>query len=406
MRNTLNQDCGQRNPLHSIQAQEELYERAFIMKTYLLDLFGKMESFNRKKSIVITRTIAVILFCLPVFGFQKAGHSLEGDKDAIALANKMLETIGGKSIWKEAQFIYVELTGYYAREQDPWDETFWMDLNRPRGRFVLKSETKDQVIAWTPEGGWDMNNGTVVPFDSAHHAFEMAYWNIQPVVVFHRLATGIPQTRVEMGDNKFRFDVFDSKSNKLVAQFAVNMKNEPIKWGSKIGDREFEHVFGPLKKFNKVIQPSWGAVLSGIWRYEHKLISLSTSPPPVTFDPPYGEGLTYAQTGETEPGQVINVGALVRVEAKYVCMGMAEGRLFNREMIPVKIGDRTYYGCCDVCEQRLKEDPKIRMAFDPVSGNRVDKATAVLGALPDGTVLYFENENTFARYSDKRFKER
>ncbi|MFQ6078000.1 MAG: hypothetical protein ACE5NJ_02530 [Thermodesulfobacteriota bacterium] len=35
---------------------------------------------------------------------------------------------------------------------------------------------------------------------------------------------------------------------------------------------------------------------------------------------------------------------LTRVEAKYVCMGMATDRLFQKEQIPVEVDGRTYYG--------------------------------------------------------------
>lgn len=217
---------------------------------------------------------------------QSASAQVSGNEDALHLIDKMFNTIGGKNVWKNAKAINVKLTGYYARDESPWNESYWMDLESPRGKFQIKNKTKNQIIAWTPNGGWDMNEGNVIPLDSAHHSFEMAYWKIQPVVVFHRLAKGIPESRVEMGDNEFRFDVFDAKSNELIAQFALNKKGEPIKWGSKIGEREFEHVLGPLKKYENVIQPAWGTVLSGIWRYEHESITLINEITPIDFTMP------------------------------------------------------------------------------------------------------------------------
>lgn len=79
-----------------------------------------------------------------------------------------------------------------------------------------------------------------------------------------------------------------------------------------------------------------------------------------------------------------------QVENKYVCM--VNDRYFEHVQIPVPVGDRTYYGCCRGCVETLKNDPDSRAATDPVSGAQVDKATAVAGALPDGTVRYFESE--------------
>ena len=91
--------------------------------------------------------------------------------------------------------------------------------------------------------------------------------------------------------------------------------------------------------------------------------------------------------------------ALQRVEAKRVCM--VNDQVFDRDMIPVEFESKTYFGCCNMCKARLTQDAEARTAVDPISGNKVDKATAIFGALPDHTVLYFENEKTFEEYLKK-----
>jgi YHS domain-containing protein len=80
---------------------------------------------------------------------------------------------------------------------------------------------------------------------------------------------------------------------------------------------------------------------------------------------------------------------LVQVEAKYVCM--VNNQRFDKEQIAIKVKDRTYYGCCEMCKEKLRSNAKSRVATDPVSGKEVDKATAVIGASPDGKVFYFES---------------
>lgn len=87
---------------------------------------------------------------------------------------------------------------------------------------------------------------------------------------------------------------------------------------------------------------------------------------------------------------------LQRVEPQKVCM--VNDTVFQRDQIPVQVEGRTYYGCCEMCKGRLGTDAAVRSAKDPVSGHTVDKATAVIGATPDGKVLYFENEKTFSSY--------
>ena len=104
-----------------------------------------------------------------------------------------------------------------------------------------------------------------------------------------------------------------------------------------------------------------------------------------------GLGNAYAQGAKKKQDN-----KLIKVEPKKVCM--VNDRLFEKDQIPVKVEGRTYYGCCKMCEKALKEKEEFRMALDPVSGKKVDKAAAVIGALRDGTTLYFENEKNLESY--------
>ena len=87
----------------------------------------------------------------------------------------------------------------------------------------------------------------------------------------------------------------------------------------------------------------------------------------------------------------------VPVQAKNVCM--INDRSMANEQIPVEVDGKTYYGCCPMCKERLAKDEASRYAIDPVSGKKVDKAKAVIGALPGAAVLYFENEANLQRYN-------
>lgn len=81
-----------------------------------------------------------------------------------------------------------------------------------------------------------------------------------------------------------------------------------------------------------------------------------------------------------------------------VCM--VNNQFMKRPQIPVQVGGKTYYGCCAMCKARLEGDSTARSAVDPVTQASVDKASAVIGAMPTGAVLYFasrENFDTYAR---------
>ena len=100
-----------------------------------------------------------------------------------------------------------------------------------------------------------------------------------------------------------------------------------------------------------------------------------------------------------EPSDTSATPALTKVETKFVCM--INDQVFGKVQIPVEVEGRTYYGCCEMCKDRLAKDSASRVAVDPVSGKEVDKATAVIGALPNGNVLYFESQESLDSYNAK-----
>ena len=100
-----------------------------------------------------------------------------------------------------------------------------------------------------------------------------------------------------------------------------------------------------------------------------------------------------AQAGDAKP-------ELKRVETKKVCM--VNNQVFDKDQIPITVDGKTYYGCCEMCKGRLAQDESVRYATDPVTGERVDKATAVIAERADGSVLYFASEATFDRYGETR----
>ena len=89
-----------------------------------------------------------------------------------------------------------------------------------------------------------------------------------------------------------------------------------------------------------------------------------------------------------------------KVDSKRVCM--VNNTLFDKDRIPVPVDGKTYFGCCEMCKGRLAQDAAIREAVDPISGKPVDKAKAVIGAMPDGKVLYFESDKTLAEYQKRK----
>ncbi len=85
-----------------------------------------------------------------------------------------------------------------------------------------------------------------------------------------------------------------------------------------------------------------------------------------------------------------------KADPKRVCM--VTDMEFPRDQIPVQVKDKTYYGCCENCKDRLGKDEGVRQAKDPISGKMIDKAKASIAAGPDGSVVYFENDKNLETY--------
>lgn len=93
---------------------------------------------------------------------------------------------------------------------------------------------------------------------------------------------------------------------------------------------------------------------------------------------------------------------LTRVEPKTVCM--VNEMAMGRDQIAIEVDGKTYFGCCEMCKNRLAKDASIRVATDPISGKEVDKAKAIIGADSEGRVKYFENEANFKKYNEAAAK--
>ena len=103
--------------------------------------------------------------------------------------------------------------------------------------------------------------------------------------------------------------------------------------------------------------------------------------------------LTFSMAANADQAESV----LKPVDSNHVCM--ITDQEFAREQIPVEVEGKTYYGCCEMCKAKLNNNPESRVATDPVSGNEVDKAEAVIGAAPDGKVYYFESEKNLVEYN-------
>jgi YHS domain-containing protein len=102
-----------------------------------------------------------------------------------------------------------------------------------------------------------------------------------------------------------------------------------------------------------------------------------------------------------DPAGATTTAGLQRIaDPGFVCM--VNNQYMGKTQIPVEVGGKTYFGCCENCKAKLRDDPQARTAQDPVTGEDVDKASALLAHDASGQVLYFANEGTYRRYVTSR----
>lgn len=98
---------------------------------------------------------------------------------------------------------------------------------------------------------------------------------------------------------------------------------------------------------------------------------------------------------QTNTTSQVNIGDIV--PNNLVCM--VNNDYMGREQLEVEVDGKIYYGCCEMCQKRLPNDESVRMAVDPISNKKVDKAEAVIAVTGAyGEVTYFENQENYKKY--------
>ena len=88
--------------------------------------------------------------------------------------------------------------------------------------------------------------------------------------------------------------------------------------------------------------------------------------------------------------------SVVPVNNNMVCM--INNAVMGKPQIPVVVNGKTYYGCCENCAAKLKDNRSARYAKDPVTGREVDKAQAFITSTPEGDAVYFESRESAEKY--------
>ena len=218
--------------------------------------------------------LGVLLFSI----FNVAARAeLRGDPEAVALANRMIERLGGAEAWSEARSLYLEYDGWRGDISQPVMERAWRDLAEPRQRLVFESRRAEAILIVTPDVSWIEHSETGVQRQSDNtHNENLYFWNFDFYTMIRNLAAGderlflefkAPQTIEIKGPNEGDWGWFE-----------IDQTGQPIRWGAPDGDDTLEYIYGPVKAFGNVNFPEWGTAADGFWRFNYRVVDISKHP--------------------------------------------------------------------------------------------------------------------------------
>ena len=103
------------------------------------------------------------------------------------------------------------------------------------------------------------------------------------------------------------------------------------------------------------------------------------------------------QTPQEVPVQQDIPNIAKHVPTDEVCM--VNDKHMEKKQLEVPFDEKMYYGCCNMCVERIPNDETVRKATDPFTGQKIDKASAYIVSLnKEGNVAYFESEENFQQF--------
>lgn len=80
-----------------------------------------------------------------------------------------------------------------------------------------------------------------------------------------------------------------------------------------------------------------------------------------------------------------------------VCM--VNDLYMGKEQIEVPFEGKMYYGCCNMCKEKIPKDESVRYATDPHSLKKISKADAYIVVIGNNNeVAYFESEGNYQQF--------
>jgi hypothetical protein len=191
-----------------------------------------------------------------------AGATLRGDPRAVALAERLVEAIGGAALWGRARHLYIEERAFSARHPAGSRTIFHRDLAHPR-LYVASGEPAAPSYVVGTGRGWRIDGAQATALTDEQLARYAASWPANIYVIYRRLAAGDDRLTLAL-ESESGFSV--SEDGREIGRFAVDARGHLVRWTAPNGE---DWIYGPPRAFGPVSFPAWGTRTDGSYRFDY-----------------------------------------------------------------------------------------------------------------------------------------
>ena len=214
-----------------------------------------------------------------------ASAELKGDAKAVALAEKMIDRLGGEEVWSSARSLYLEYEGWRGDLSEPVVERAWRELDAPRQKLIFERRTAEVTWVITPEESFFLHSSRgLIRQDNVQHANNLDFWNYDFYTIIYNLARG---------DERLRLSFEEPQTVRIQGPggadwgwFEIDQTGQPVRWGAPDGDDTIEYIYGPVRAFGNINFPAWGTAHDGFWRFDYQTVDVSRHPLDIDLTPP------------------------------------------------------------------------------------------------------------------------
>ncbi|MCI0627241.1 MAG: hypothetical protein L0387_37285 [Acidobacteria bacterium] len=231
-----------------------------------------------------------LLLCAVLLpGQEKAStpRGLRGDPAAIAEAEAMVATMGGREIWAKLKSIHFVHEWHLWNRADSYLENEILDLVVPRSWIEKKSEINYSLQGFSPEHKiWRVVNGEFSWGTEEEFKVSTARAPFHFVRLARAIAIGDPFYEVRFVEGDFKGTrrlEFRGPDGVPRGWMQLNARKEPLTWATT----EYRYTFGPMKTFGNLRVPNWATTGNGAVTFEMRSLTGSAhAPDPSLFVPP------------------------------------------------------------------------------------------------------------------------